>query len=345
MVEINEALDAKTPMGADLAVGVEQLSLDQEIIFTQYVRLVLPLDNYVFWVKAAHVGPSALVGSALPNKVKPNQFPNAIQSPTGTFTAKGSLHYATDLRQEAGEYYAAERIIFTAEEAVNDLSAVAPGTMWIGEFQGKRFAFSSRSSFYKQADLFHYVGFAIYPDMETQIIDDLSGFDASSTIVSNSLPAWLALNSATPVYGFRTGIVLFPSFLSPQNEVPPFGTVDIAPELTRPLAMVPTLDPATSTHTQLCADTVRITLWGLRNAAALDFVDAVLQYMRDFNVLGLMNMPVIRDEKRLQPELGIIAQKKTVEFECSYLQHRINDVAIQMIRSAKANFSIGGNPL
>jgi len=343
MAGAQEALTAKNPMAADLAAGVEALSRVQEITFTKYIRLVLPLDGYVFFVNAAIVSRSALANSALVNKVRPDQFPETVAD-APTFNAKGSLHYATDLRQEAGEYYGAERMVFTAEEPVNDLSAIAPGTLWIGEFEGKRFAFSSRSSFYMQADLFHYVGFAVYPDMETQIIDNLSGFDSTNVIVSNSLPAWLALNGRNPVYGFNTlGVTLFPSFLSPQNEPPPFGTVDIPPESTEALASAPTIDPATSTHVQLCAETVKITLWGTRNFRALDFVDAVYQYSSDFEPFGIMNMPVVQDEKRTQAELGTIAMKKSVTFKVSYLQNRINDIARQYITSAIPSFYIGSS--
>ena len=39
-------------MKLDLAAGVDMLSIQQEITFTRYIRLVLPLDGYVFWVKA-----------------------------------------------------------------------------------------------------------------------------------------------------------------------------------------------------------------------------------------------------------------------------------------------------
>jgi len=344
MAGAQEALTAKNPMAADLAVGVEALSRVQEIVFTRYVRLVLPLDGYVFFVNSEIVSPSALYNSLLINSRFSGFNDQSKQiAPATTFIAKGSLHYATDLRQEAGEFYSAERMVFTAEEPVNDLSAVDPNTLWIGEIEGKRFAFSSRSSFYMQADLFHYVGFAVYADTEPQIVDNLQGFDSTNVIVSNSLPAWLALNGRNPVYGFNTlGITLFPSFLSPQNFPPPFGTVDIPPDSTHALASAPTIDPKTSTHTQLCAETVKITLWGTRNFNALDFVDAVYQYSVDFAPFGIMNMPVVRDEKRTQAELGIIAQKKTIEFEVSYLMHRMNDIAIQIISQAVPNFYING---
>lgn len=342
MATADEALGSKTPLGSGLAAGVEAISLNQVVTFTRYRRLVLPLDGYVFWVRASILGPSALIGSALPNRVFPNQAASAL-TPARTFDAKGSLHYLTDTRQEASETYAANRVTFTALEEVTDLSEVAPDELWIGEFDGLRFAFSSRNSFYRQADLYHYVGFAVYADMATQIIDDPRGFDSRNVIVSNSLPAWLALNGYNPGYGFgNPSLTLYPSFLVPNNLEPPYAAVDIPPELTRAMASAPRINPLTSSHSQLCTDTVRITLWGTRNFSALDFVDCVNQYSVDRGIIGIMNVPVVRDEKRTQSELGTIAQKKTVEFEVSYVQERVNDVALQIIRSAVPSFTVDG---
>ena len=56
----------------------------------------------------------------------------------------------------------------------------------------------------------------------------------------------------------------------------------------------------------------------------------------------MMSQPVVRDDKRTQAELGTIAMKKVVDFEISYYQERINDVARQMILSAIPAFNIGG---
>jgi hypothetical protein len=342
MTTATEASFAKTPLASDLAAGVESLDLEQEITFTRYVRLVLPADGFVFWVKASIVSPSALANACLPNRVAPNQG-QKILTVAPTLIAKGSLHYATDVRQEASQTYAAERMVFTAEEPVNDLSAIAPNTLWIGVFQGKRFAFSSRSSFYQQADLFHYVGFAVYPDMETQIIDNPAGFDPNSRVVSNSLPAWLALNGYVTPYGFgNPSLPLYPSFLVPENIAPPFAAVDIPPGYTRALTSAPHISRKTSSHSQLCADTVTITLWGIRNDQALDFVDCVYQYSANYGVIGIMNLPVIRDEKRTQSELGTIAMKKSVDFEVSYHQNRMNSIARQVIKSCIPNIYIDG---
>jgi hypothetical protein len=342
MATAEEAAFGKNPLASDLAAGVDSLSREQEITFTRYVRLVLPLDGYVFWVKADLVAPSALYNSSPFNRAGFNKMPR-IDVPAPILTAKGSLHYATDFRQEEAESYAANRMVFTSEREVQDLNAVAPGQLWIAEFDGQRFAFSSRSSFYRQADLFHYVGFAVYPDMATQVIDSRAGFDSREVIVSNSLPAWLALNGYNPPYGFgNPDLTLFPSFLAPDNIEPPFGTVHIEPSGTRALASAPFVGNRTSSHSQLCADQVRITLWGTRNFNAMDFVDCVNQYSTDVDVIGIMNVPVMRDEKRTQSELGTIAMKKVIEYEVSYHQNRVRDVARQIIESVIPNFFVDG---
>jgi hypothetical protein len=342
MSTADEAAFAKSPLASDLAAGVDSISSFQEITFTLYKQLILPLDGYRFWVKADIISPSALYNSLLFNRVAFNAVPK-ITAQASTLTVKGSLHYATDTRQEEAETYAANRVVLTSEEEVQDLSAVAPGMLWIGEFDGLRFAFSSRSSFYKQADLFHYVGFAVYADMATQIIDSPTSFSRSQ-IVSNSLPAWLALNSYFPPYGISNpGIALYPSFLVPDNIVPPFASVHVQPDGTRALASAPRLSSNLS-HSQLCADRVRVTLWGTRNASAADFVDAVYQYSTDVGVIGIMNMPVPRDEKRTQAELMTIAQKKVVDYEVSYNQNAMRDVARQLITTVIPNFYISGEP-
>lgn len=339
--QADEALGARTPMGADLAQGVQTLALDQEITFTRYNKLILPLDGYVFWIKAALMTASAAPNAAMPNKVAPNKFFHLLKNQAPTQVATGSLHYASDVRQEEAETYAANKVIFTSTEKVDALHAIAPNQLWIGEFEGLRFAFSSLSPFYQQADLWHYVGFAVYPDMATQIIDTPIGFDQRHVVVSNSLPAWLALNSYEPIYGIgNPGIPLFPSFLSPLNESPPFATIHVAPESTRALASAPTLLQDYS-HEQLASEIVRITLWGTRNFNAQDFVDFVYQYSDDTDAFGIMNMPIIRDEKRTQSEMQTIAMKKAVEFEISYLQRRVRNIARQIIEEASVTFRFG----
>lgn len=341
MSTLNEALSSgqTSPLASDLAAGVQNISAQQKITFTRYVRLVLPLDGYVFWVKAEQCTPSALYNVSVMNNrfLAFNSIPEVSQD-ARTLIAQGSLHYATDTRQEEDETYAANRVVFTSLQEVNELNYAGPNSIWIAEFDGVRFAFSARGSFYQQANLYHYVGMAVYPDMATQVVDDVRlGFD-QRLIVSNSLPLWLALNNYVPFYGFgNPSLTLFPSFLTEQNLAPPFAAVHIDPETTKALGSAPLIGQD-STHSQLCSETVRITLWGTRNFSALDFVDCVLQRSRDYEEFGVLNMPVVQDQKRTQSELGTIAQKKTVTFEVSYIQNRVNQVARQIIGRALVDF-------
>jgi len=79
---------------------------------------------------------------------------------------------------------------------------------------------------------------------------------------------------------------------------------------------------------------------GVRNDAALSFVDLVNDYSVNGGTLGIMNLPVVRDEKRTQAELAILAQKKVIDYEVSYLQSAARDVAQQIIKSAIPSFII-----
>lgn len=340
MTTVQEAAQAKTPLGSDLAAGVRSISLDQEVEFKLYVRLVLPVDGYVFWVRSDLVSvPTIRAVLSSSQLVKSTEFKECVK-------ARGSLHYATTVEQAEDSTIGINRMVFTALQEIQDFNFISPNVMYVATI-GKdkiRFAFSSRGSFYRQADLYHYLGDAVYPTTATQLIDTSTAFSAAQ-IVSNSLPAWLLLNNLAPFYGFGNTIPVLPSFLVPQNEAPPYASVHIIPETTRGLASAPTIDPTTSTHTQLCAETARITLWGLTNNQALDFVDCVYQFSNDVSLFGIMNVPVVRDEKKTQSELQVIGMKKVVEFEVSYLQHRINTVARQVIKHCVPNISIGGVPL
>jgi len=79
---------------------------------------------------------------------------------------------------------------------------------------------------------------------------------------------------------------------------------------------------------------VRIVLTGVDNDAALTFLDCVLQYSQDYNYIGLMNNPLVQDEKVGQSEFGILAMRKRIEFEVSYVQNTARDIARQLILQA-----------
>lgn len=336
-----EAVGAKSPLASDLAAGVEAISSNQKITFRRYVKLVLPADGYVFWVRADLLSESAIFNAARLNGT-PFNSPADVARVTKTKTVNGSFHYATDTRQEEGENYALNRVIFTAESEVEDLNAISPNELWLGTFQGVRFAFSSRKSFYKQADLYHYVGDAVYSDMETQIVDDASTFNATSVVVSNSLPIWLSMNGYDRPFWLPFApppATFYPSFLADENVRPPFVAVHVVPDSTRAIGGAPVLG-RTLSHSQLATERVRLTLWGLRNDEAQTLVDFVNQFSLETDLIGIMNQPILRDEKRTQSELSTLAIKKTIDFDVSYYQTAARDVARKTILSALPTVTI-----
>lgn len=309
--------DQLTDLAAPIREGLEQISRDQEITFTLYRKYIFPADKFVYWIK----------GSIL---VDP---PEIL-----TITVKGSLHRSANETQAEDGTYAINRIIFTSEEQVDNFNDVDPEDIWIGEFDGVRFAFNAiLSQRYVQAGIWHYIGDAIYPAMETQIIDTPEQLDAIDLVVSNSLPIWMTLTQGGT-------IPVYPSFLVSDNIRPPYIAVHIYPEGTQAIQAAPWIDSDSSRY-QLVQDRVRVTMYGLNNKAALDWMQYVADYSMSSDVLGLMNMPVPRDEKRIQTELSVIAQKKTVEFDVNYYQNVAYDVARQLILSATVNYTIGPPPV
>ena len=340
-MSIAESLTAQTPLGSALRAGLETLSLGQTITFTKYVRLVLPLDGFVFWVKADLLSTSALLNASRLNSFGANQRPRVI-TPAPTVVAQGSLHYATDARQEEVANYAANHVVFTSEIEVDDFNQVGSEVLLLGEFNGIKFAFNKRGSFYSQAGLYHYTGDAVYSFMESQFVDKLDGFDVQNVVVSNSLPLWLALPTPTgiPMLG-GVPCPLFPSYLVPDNQLPPYGVIHVQPESTTALQAVPRVD-RNSNHYQLVNERVKITFYGVRNFGALDFQDYVVDYTLNTENFGLSNMPVTRDERQPQSEINAIAMKKTIEFQINYYQTRARNVARQLIESCIVDYEPDG---
>jgi hypothetical protein len=336
-----EAAQAKGPLGSALAAGVEVLSLSDEVAFTRYNRLVSPFDGSVFWVKADVLSQSALLNRIGFNTSEFNQ-PALVAQPAPVMTVKGSFHYSTRQDQNEAETEGVSTVIFSALSPIQEFNDVQPDALWVGTYGGDAegddgpitFAFSQRGRYYKEADLFHYSGTAVLPVFKTQLIDSADALAGKMAIVSNSLSIWLSLNDYAPPYaGFNNVVPMFPSFLIPDNYPPPYGVVHIEPGGTIGLQSAPWLSPHSS-HYQLSQDRVRVTLYGLDNAAALSFLDAVNQFSYDLCQIGLMSVPVIKDEKRTQSELNVIAQKKTIDYDVSYYQQSARDVARQLIYKA-----------
>lgn len=346
MVSALEGAAAKQGIAAALDVGVENISGNDSVLFTKYLRLVLPLDGYVFWVRADLVQASALFNILGFNNTLFNQTPQAF-SPL-TFSAKGSFHYATTQHQNESETEGINAVTFTALEPVQQFNDVQSSELWIGQYAGDNenydkaitFAFNSRGKYYGAADLFHYSGIAVLPIMKTQLITSPDQLYNRTLIVSNSLPIWLSLPFYKPPYpGFSSSIPLYPSKLVPDNLAPPYGAVHIEPSGTEALQAAPYLGKTLS-HYQLCRDVGRIVFYGLNNADVLNFIDTLNQFSYDYSYIGLGNIPIPRDEKRNQSELNVIAQMKSIEFNVTYHQYTARDLSRQLIEKC----IVGYNP-
>lgn len=330
MPTAEEALATQqTPFAAAAQTGVETLSLRQEVVFTRYLRVTLPMDGFVFWVRADQLSRSALMNTSPFNSYTPNQV-EEILSDAAEISALGSLHFSSTLSQTPTSTFGASRIIFTSEVELVNLESIASNELYIGTFENFRFAFTSLDSRYVQSGLYHYMGSTINPDMETQIVDYPATLNTRDVIVSNSLPIWLTLNILAPIY---------PSYLVPENATPPYVVINIPEDRTEALQAVPYTE-RNSSRWQLVKDTVQITTIGLRNDQAADLMDLFLDYMMNHDDLGLMNTPVIRDSKHNAPEIRTLSQMKTMEFVVSYFQSRVRDTARRLIARAIPGYTI-----
>jgi hypothetical protein len=361
MPTVGESAGAGTPqnnMASSLHAGLDVISLDQEITFQAYVRVVLPLDGYVFWVRmgGAAATPSALYNVPQYNAVMYNQIGGSEEA-AGVFIAEGSLHYSTQAFQAEDHSSSTDRVVFTSKVPVQNLNAPGPEILYIATFDGPdgdtdpapadttaiRFAFSSRASHYQQAGLWHYIGQSVNPTMESQIVEDPNDLDTSILIVSNSLPAWLGYNVYNPVWPVpipRPDIVFYPSFAVPENLVAPYGVIHIVPAETEVWQTMPRLG-VRSEQLSLAKDQVQITLYGCNNRVASDLLYSILQYSFDTEIFGILNIPAIRDEKEAQVELHTLAQKKRIIFEVSYGHGTMRDIARQLITSCIPTVRVG----
>jgi len=335
---IQEILEAG-PLGASqihdaLVAGVDVLSGEQTVDFYPYVRTVLPLDGFVFWLKASLLTIDKLAANNL--------------ATADAVTVPGSLHYATIGTMTEDDITAVRKVDFTAEHEIEAFGALSPNVMYVATWQTPlgsfRFAFSQRGTYYHQADIHHYVGDAVYPTFERMLIDNIDDFDQRQ-VVSNSLPIWLKMAAEVPFVSLITsGVTLYPAFLTPPNLPPPYGTVDIRTNTTRALSAMP-LRGRDGSHSQLCAETAQLAFYGLRNDEIMDFVDYVYDLAMNMDDFGIMNMPTVQDEHRRQVELAALAIKKTITFEISYVQGRMRDIARQVIQTAVMVPIPGDNPL
>ena len=311
MTSISETVGQQSQLTSALRAGLDAIDRDQTVVFTQYTKTILPADGYVFWVATAN-----------------------------TVTVSGSVHYGVDKEQNEDETIAINRVIFTAESQIQQFSNVSPSTIYIGTFDGLQFAFSQQGDFYQQADLWHYIGNAVYPAMASQLVSSAAGLAALEPIVSNSLPLWLGWTQFGPVY---------PSFLVPDNLVPPYIVAHIGEDDTTSLqplpvyiAPIPITETFYPTASQLMQDKVRLTLYGFNNQQALSYRDYLFNQSLMTDSFGLCGPEyALRDAKRTQREIGVIAQKKTLDLHVSYYQSTVSTIAQNLIASVSETFTVG----
>ncbi|HGL4258439.1 TPA: hypothetical protein ACKE3D_002119 [Burkholderia dolosa] len=308
MPSIAESLNSQDQLADTLAAGLNTLSLNQTVEFTQYVRQVISEDGTAFYVNTGM-----------------------------TVTVQGSLHYAIDRQQNEDETIDVNRVIFTALSQIDIFDQAAPTDLFIGTFNGERFAWRARHSFYQQANLYHYEGNAVYPALSSQIIDSAADLPIGP-IVTNSLPIWLTLTAVG-----TQPIPVYPSYLVPANIVPPYIVAHVEPDMTEvpsfPIYEWPgtptppaALQPMAST--QLAKDRVRLTLYGFNNQQAIQYLVSLIEYSLETENFGFGNSPAIKDAKRTQSELSVIAMKKTIDIDAWYLQGTSDAIARRLILSA-----------
>lgn len=314
MPDVNEVAErAGSSLSGVLHTAVETISASQKITFRLYVRQVLPLDGFVYWVNAAIVNTDILDNLGLTG----TKF---------TRTIKGSLHREAYSEQSETHSQTVNTIIFTPLKQVDDFNIPGQEFIWIGEYDGVRFAFSGMGALYTQAGIFHYTGTAILPAMMPQVIDDPSQLN-DALVISNSLPVWLAMSTIAPVW---------PAFLVPRDIAPPWIAVDIrqTDALSSAPAITPTDDPEKAFRSHFCRDRVRVTLYGFSNDEALEFVDDVVEQALMYEQYGIGNIPVVHEEKLGQPEIDTLARRKYIDFDINYHQSITYAISRQRIEQA-----------
>ena len=293
---ISESLGADNGfLNPTLTEGLRLIDQDATLVFTRYLQFILPLDGFIYWLKMPE-----------------------------THTVKGSLHYSTNSMQESDEVFDQNAVVFTSETNIDDFNVIGADSLWMGMYDGIRFAVSTRSSFYEEAGLYHYAGDALYPALETQLIDNPESFDYGSVVVSNSMPIWLSLGADIPIY---------PAYLSVQNKEPLYATVEVLTDKQEALQLSPWYD-IHGKHWQLVTERVKFIIYGARNQAAIEFHDFVLNAAAIGKTFGIMGTPIMRDEIRTQPEITAIAMKKAFEITINYYQQDMKNIALTLIKNA-----------
>jgi hypothetical protein len=331
----DEYNEAPNQFQAAIEAGLNAVSDQQVVTFRLYNKVVLSVDGTVFWVRTAT-----------------------------TTQIMGSLHYSTEREQEEDQTVATNAVIFSAQSEVTEFNLNDPQSMWIGDYDiqsgllpatlgdslvgeslSLKVVFAGRSSFYEHAKTWYYSGFAVYPALESQIIDSEADLP-DGPIVSNSLPMWLMQNSMAPVY---------PSFAVPANIRPPYIVAHIEPDLTEAIGLPIYSAPVNTgpntyslSDSQLMKDDVKLILYGFTNQMARQYLNSLIAYSLDDSLVedgiqlnfGFMNSPAIRDEKRTQVEIVALAQKKVIHIIANYYSSAADVIARNYLLSASIEIEV-----
>ena len=321
-----ESASGGSQLRAALDAGIDQLAKDQVVTFQSYTRVALTPDSSVFWVANGQ-----------------------------TQSAKGSLHFSTDSYQEEDQTLGSNEFIFTSEAEVTSFNTIAPTTLLIGTWpfadgSNLQIVFSRRGRFYEEANLWHYSGRAVYPAMQSQIINSMADLPAGP-IVSNSLPIWLLQTTVGEAI-----VPVYPSFLVPDNIAPPYIVAHVEPGRTTALQAAPFFEYTSQeigstgffefAASQFARDEVRLTMYGLTNAQAWQYYWTIYQYSLvgpgEMPTFGFADSPAFQDEKRTQNEINVLAMKKTLTFQANYYMGTANAAAYRLILSASMSVTPNG---
>jgi hypothetical protein len=319
-----ESASGGSQLQAALDAGIDQLAADQVVTFQSYTKVALAPDASIFWVANGQ-----------------------------SQSAKGSLHFSTDSFQEEDQSLGSNEFIFTSEAEVTSFNTIAPTTLLIGTWpfadgSNLQIVFSRRGRFYEEANLWHYSGRAVYPAMQSQIINSMADLP-TGPIVSNSLPMWLLQTTVG-----ETVVPVYPSFLVPDNIVPPYIVVHVEPGRTTALQAAPFFEYTSQAigdtgffefaASQIARDEVRLTLYGFTNAMAWQYYWTLYQYSLvgpgETPTFGFADSPAWQDEKRTQNEINALAMKKTLTFQANYYQGTANAAAYRLILSAMMSIQV-----
>src|ERR1044072_8438380 len=180
-----------SPLHDALVAGIADISQQQSVTFSLYTRYVLPLDGFLFWLK------------------------------TGEFCVQGAIHWQSERYQAEDETATRNSIVFTCGEALTDLNTGPSDTLIVGDIDGQKYSFMRQGWFFPPASIWHYVGDALQPSELTQLVEHPSQLNPQHLIVSNSLPAWLAMANYNPHWleAPKPRHSLFPSFFVPGHQL------------------------------------------------------------------------------------------------------------------------------